>query len=82
MAALRLGLRGRGGGGTEWGVSRVRSERCVALRRASSVAMGALLREGQDMALLVGSRWRGRRVNVSSMAAGGGGGGAWDQRVM
>ena len=58
----------------EWGVSRVRRERWVVLRRASSVASGALVTEGQEMALLLGSRWRGRRVKVSSIAGAGAGG--------
>ena len=60
-------------------LSSVRRERWRALSAVSSVARAVWEgREGADMALLVGSRCSGRRVNVSSIAGergcGGGGG--------
>lgn len=51
-----------GGGGA--GVSRVRRERWRAFRVASS-SVRARVAVVDDMALEVGSRWRGRRVKVS-----------------
>jgi hypothetical protein len=55
-----------GGGGTALGVSRLRSRRWVEFRRASSDWRAGEARE-VEIALVEGSRFRGRRVNVSSM---------------
>lgn len=69
IAALRLGFRGRGGGGTECGVSRVRRARWVWLRAWSSAVMAGVFSEGQERAFVAGSRWSGRRVKVSSIVS-------------
>ena len=70
MAALRFGLRGSGGGGTELEASRVRRARWVVLRAWSSACnaleLGML---GAERAFVEGSRCKGRRVKVSSIAA-------------
>lgn len=66
--AVRLGLMGRGGGGTA--ASRVRRERWRALRVVSSVVRGSVVvvvEEGARMALEVGSRCRGSWRKVSSI---------------
>lgn len=60
--ADRLGFTGTGGGGM--GASRVKRERWSALRMVSS-SLSARDFEVDVMALEVGSRWIGTRVNVS-----------------
>lgn len=68
--AERLGLTGTGGGGTPLGVSRERRERWRRFRAVSSVVRAAeVLLLLLLTALVVGSRWRGRRVNMSASAA-------------
>lgn len=64
--ALRFGLTGTGGGGMPFGESTLRRERCRALSLASSSLRADEGVVVEDMALLVGSRWRGSRVKVSS----------------
>lgn len=61
--ALRFWFTGIGGGGT--GDSRLLKAVCRSLREVSSSRRA---REGwvEEIALEVGSMWRGRRVNVSA----------------
>lgn len=63
ICADRLGATGIGGGGA--GDSRLRRERWRALRVVNSAWRAREEVVGEEIALDVGSRWRGRRVKVS-----------------
>ena len=65
--ALRFGFRGRGAGGVLVGFSRARRERWRLLRFSSSAVMVGVEEDADiEMALVVGSRWRGCWKKVSS----------------
>lgn len=71
ICAERLGFRGTGGGGTWFGASMERRARWRALSVWSSVARAVFVgEEGEESCFVAGSRWRGRRVKVSSIIVG------------